>query len=78
MKHVGCQSLNACFVCEHCGEHIGKLEGSFRDHCPHCLTSKHLDNVPGDRANGCKGLLVPVMYSWKKVRWETGRSVGWS
>ncbi|MFE9581661.1 RNHCP domain-containing protein [Nocardia sp. NPDC006044] len=27
-----------------------------RNHCPHCLTSRHVDRrVPGDRAEPCKG-----------------------
>jgi hypothetical protein len=31
-----------------------------RDHCPTCLRSLHVDNVPGDRAAGCGGLLDPI------------------
>ncbi len=50
------------FVCEHCGlavEPLGK--GTYRDHCPKCLYSKHVDDLgPGDRASTCLGLLKPV------------------
>ncbi len=48
------------FICENCGLEVTKLKYSARDHCPHCLYSKHLDILPGDRANNCHGLLVPV------------------
>lgn len=47
------------FICEHCGETVEKLVYTSRDHCPHCLYSKHVDIMPGDRENNCKGLLKP-------------------
>lgn len=32
-----------------------------RNHCPHCLTSKHVDGrIPGDRAQSCHGRMVVV------------------
>jgi len=35
--------------------------GSYRNHCPHCLYSKHVDEKgPGDRASECKSLMKPV------------------
>lgn len=48
------------FVCENCGEKVSKLNYTARDHCPYCLYSKHVDIMPGDRANSCMGLLKPV------------------
>ena len=48
------------FICENCGKKVGKLIYSSRDHCPHCLYSKHVDILPGDRMNSCKGLLEPL------------------
>jgi hypothetical protein len=46
------------FTCEHCGF---AAEGTgYTNHCPKCLYSKHVDNVPGDRANSCHGLMEPV------------------
>lgn len=48
------------FVCENCGELISKLKYSARDHCNHCLYSKHVDINPGDRNNTCLGLLKPI------------------
>ena len=47
------------FVCEVCGRKVSKLGYSSRDHCPFCLSSKHVDVNPGDRANECLGILVP-------------------
>jgi hypothetical protein len=35
--------------------------GSYRNHCPYCLWSKHVDGVrPGDRACSCHGMMQPV------------------
>jgi DNA-directed RNA polymerase subunit RPC12/RpoP len=52
---------NTGFVCAHCGHDVAPLtNGSYRNHCPRCLYSLHVDHVPGDRANGCGGLMRPV------------------
>lgn len=52
---------NAGFICENCGEEITPVtNGSYRNHCPMCLYSKHVDIVPGDRLNECKGLMKPI------------------
>lgn len=48
------------FICEKCGKEINPLGYTARDHCPHCLYSKHVDIMPGDRANSCRGLLEPI------------------
>lgn len=48
------------FICENCNKHVSKLGYTSRDHCPHCLYSKHVDIMPGDRSNNCKGLLKPI------------------
>ena len=48
------------FVCENCGEKVEKLGYSCRNHCPHCLHSKHVDINPGDRAEECHGDLEPI------------------
>ena len=48
------------FICEYCGKTVEKLNYTARDHCPYCLHSKHVDNLPGDRANTCLGLLEPI------------------
>ncbi|MGN0961388.1 MAG: RNHCP domain-containing protein [Christensenellales bacterium] len=48
------------FVCRHCGKEVKPLGYTSRDHCPYCLYSIHIDNIPGDRANTCLGNLVPI------------------
>jgi len=52
--------LDEGFVCEHCSRKVEKLNYTSRDHCPYCLYSKHVDIMPGDRSNTCKGLLKPI------------------
>ena len=32
----------------------------YTNHCPSCLWSLHVDNIPGDRANPCQGLMCPI------------------
>lgn len=52
---------NNGFVCENCGCKVRPLtKGGYRNHCPHCLYSKHVDINPGDRASECGGLMEPV------------------
>ena len=48
------------FICENCNNKVKRLEYSARDHCNHCLYSKHVDILPGDRQNNCQGLLKPI------------------
>ena len=60
------------FVCEHCGVSVAPLpRGSYRNHCPVCLWSKHVDQEgPGDRQSLCQGLMEPVAL-------EGGSTKGW-
>ncbi|MEX6015298.1 RNHCP domain-containing protein [Mammaliicoccus sciuri] len=52
---------NTGFICENCGREVKPLSnGSFRNHCPFCLCSKHLDIVPGDRESTCEGIMDPI------------------
>ncbi len=56
-------ALNEGFVCGNCGREVGPIEfgGSYRNHCPYCLYSKHVDSdVPGDRAGDCGGLMRSI------------------
>ena len=48
------------FICENCNKQVKKLNYTARDHCNFCLFSKHVDIMPGDRANNCHGLLKPI------------------
>ena len=52
---------NVGFKCDYCGSEVASLNnGSYRNHCPFCLHSKHVDIFPGDRENPCRGLMRPV------------------
>lgn len=46
------------FVCEKCGREV--RGGGYTNHCPSCLWSKHVDVDPGDREEGCGGMMKPV------------------
>lgn len=57
------QPLNEGFVCKNCGKKVEPVTygGSYRNHCPFCLYSLHVDgDTPGDRMSDCKGLMKPV------------------
>lgn len=47
------------FSCASCGKDVTVLgKGTYRDHCPFCLASFHVDrDGPGDRLSSCKGIL---------------------
>lgn len=49
------------FICAHCKKQIEPLaHGSYRNHCPYCLYSLHVDkDGPGDRASTCLSLMRP-------------------
>jgi len=58
-KYVG--TGNVGFSCDRCGADTPPVtNGSYRNHCPHCLYSKHVDQSPGDRLSTCRGLMEPV------------------
>lgn len=56
------------FVCRVCGT---KVQGTgYTNHCPNCLWSMHVDEeVPGDRASNCKGLMEPIRAELKKGKY---------
>jgi len=56
------------FKCEFCG-FIVKGSG-YTDHCPNCLTSKHVDVMPGDRASKCKGEMRPIRAEYKNGEYK--------
>jgi len=52
---------NRGFICINCGAAVKPLNnGSYRNNCPVCLYSVHVDVRPGDRANHCAGVMVPM------------------
>lgn len=66
---MGKKEENTPFICVICNQHVRPLEnGSYRNHCPFCLGSIHVDNMPGDRSSTCHGVMVAcrLKYSGKK------------
>jgi len=58
---MGRKDGNQGFICDQCGRSVlPTTNGSYRNHCPFCLHSKHLDRFPGDRRCTCKGTMRPV------------------
>ena len=54
---------NTTFVCKNCSTPVAPLtNGPYRNHCPQCLYSLHVDIRPGDRQNTCHGLMRPIDY----------------
>ena len=53
---------NEGFTCRKCGAGVPAAGRTCRNHCPVCLHSLHVDHMPGDRANPCRGLMKPVGY----------------
>ena len=66
------QDENRGFICINCGANICALtNGSYRNHCPKCLCSLHVDTVPGDRKSGCCGIMRAVALAHRgKTGWQ--------
>jgi len=66
----GWQESSGDFVCLHC-RRLVQVHPLFsgvrnRNHCPHCLESRHLDLYePGDRLAACKSSMRPVALTLK-------------
>ena len=61
------KNQNQSFTCVHCSQLILPLtNGSFRNHCPFCLYSLHVDHTPGDRKHECKGIMFPTGLKYSK------------
>jgi len=55
------KSENTGFICNNCGESVLPLtNGSYRNHCPFCLYSLHVDDNMGDRESTCLGKMEPI------------------
>ena len=56
------------FRCSHCktwviiNDYMGTVN---RNHCPHCLWSKHVDERKGDREATCQGGMKPIGLTFK-------------
>lgn len=46
------------FTCDVCATDV--QGNGYTNHCPECLSSKHVDINPGDRASSCKGTMLAV------------------
>lgn len=56
-------------MCEVCGEEVGG--DGYTDHCPKCLWGKHVDEeIPGDRASDCGGLMEPVGAEYRRGKFR--------
>jgi len=52
---------NTSFNCANCGKTVIALtNGSYRNHCPFCLYSIHIDEDIGDRQSNCLSLMAPT------------------
>ncbi|ADB73701.1 RNHCP domain-containing protein [Geodermatophilus obscurus] len=52
---------NTGFACVHCGSAVpANTDGHYRNHCPVCLWSLHVDDLPGDRASECRAPMEPI------------------
>ena len=60
MENKRFQKKDEGFRCVNCGYEVLPNSVTSRDHCPRCLTSLHVDIMPGDRANPCRGVLRPI------------------
>jgi hypothetical protein len=57
---------NNGFTYLQCGRVVLPINnGSYRNHCPYCLYSLHVDKEPGDRAENCGGLMIPTGLTYK-------------
>ncbi len=60
------------FMCRQCGAFVSAntaISGvRNRNHCPYCLTSRHLDLFEaGDRLSACKGQMLPIGITVKSL-----------
>lgn len=59
------------FTCQNCNKPVDPLGKGYRNHCPFCLYSLHVDaQIPGDRESTCGGLMQPM-------RLDTGSRKGY-
>ena len=66
---------NTSFICEFCQENVLPLSnGSYRNHCPFCFYSKHVDDlIPGIEILLVKGLMKPI-----DIKYHSKKDTNWS
>lgn len=42
--------------------------GSYRNHCPQCFHSKHVDNQLGDRGSSCHSVMEPIDLTYHRKK----------
>lgn len=58
---MGKKQENSGFLCKNCGKNVLPVSsGGYRNHCPFCLHSLHVDVEPGDRLSDCGGVMEPA------------------
>ncbi|MFZ2620500.1 MAG: RNHCP domain-containing protein [Alphaproteobacteria bacterium] len=58
----------ACITCGQSAVAQGHAGTKHRNHCPFCLTSKHVDDaISGDRASSCQATMRPVALTFKQL-----------
>lgn len=66
------EELKKGFTCINCGKwtNVNKYNDTVnKNHCPHCLWSKHVDdNIAGDRMSSCNSGMKPIGLTIKKPR----------
>lgn len=70
---MGRKEENRDFVCVVCKKQVTRLMfGSYRNHCPFCLSSLHVDEaLPGDRKSSCYGIMKACgVYFHTKKGWQ--------
>jgi DNA-directed RNA polymerase subunit RPC12/RpoP len=61
VRAIARKDENVGFACANCGTAVAPLQnGGYRNHCPFCLYSRHVDRRPGDRASSCQGMMEPA------------------
>lgn len=58
----------AAWRCVHCHADVDAAAPGteHRNHCPHCLWSRHVDIEPGDRASDCLASMEPIAITVRK------------
>jgi hypothetical protein len=64
------ENPNESFICQYCKKAVMPLlhGGNQRNHCPYCLSSIHVDIIPGDRRASCRNIMKPISIWIQKNR----------
>jgi len=70
-RHIITTHDTSPFICNNCELTVMPQRSGtkHRNHCPHCLWSRHVDMATGDRRCSCRGNMEPIGI-WVKKRQE--------